>query len=869
MKQNKLNALACLALCFALAACGGGGGGSSTPPVPNNGSSPPPSPTPTNGSSPPPSPTPTNGSSKVSGVVVASDTGLPLANVKVLLDNASVQTAADGTYTLQGLSAAPSKVIRFELAGYAINLAEVSLSENQVSLAHSRLTPLGATSTLAVATGGTVTVPNSPAAVALPAGGLVNASGAPVTGNVTVEITPINPANDPANMPGSLNTVQEGATMQIESFGALQVNLKDAQGNPLQLATGQKATVRIPASSRAAGRPDDVPLYYLDEATGKWVQEGSATLKSDATGQYYEGTVTHFSTWNADRIYETVFVQGCIVDAFGKPAPYGYVTTSGVNYSGNAAAYAALDGTFSAPVRHNSTVLISAQLPDNSYASTLVNVESSNLKLPDCLKPSAEKTAPIIISQPISTSVPAERLASFTVLASGPNLRFQWQRNGADIAGATLPILTFTAKAIDNGANYAVVISNANSTTRSAPAVLNVLPAGVPFVRAFSVWPSVPAGLGTALSVAPIGLFSTEIVTYQWRRNGVNIPGANNYIYFTPPLTTADNGVVYTVIASNSVGSASDSVTLVVEGEFNYNLLALSASALSFDTGNTDLLTDTLSEDATAGNVADLCASGTASATLNGTPLVAGQKLPASGTIKVTYTNCVDPQKIDGTTFNGSVSMAYSYDDTQPNNAEATYTLSEFRTSRAASQDGSTTALDITDNREFKLTFKASTSGSNTETNIVYSATPGGQRKNNLTGQVVVHQSGTYEARTRGDISAGIDQERIVSSRDTYKNLTFTYAGATYSINGSITTKYGASGSIIETFGENITQRNGAPLGRTYASISAPPLYRLTETFGEVPAPFSDFAKPETAKILQKNMHSNALKTYSWLKHPK
>lgn len=58
---------------------------------------------------------------------------------------------------------------------------------------------------------------------------------------------------------------------------------------------------------------------------------------------------------------------------------------------------------------------------------------------------------------------------------------------------------------------------------------------------------------------------SGENLAYQWQRNGTNIPGATLAIYTTPALTLADTGAVYTVIITNSAGTAtSDPATLTV-----------------------------------------------------------------------------------------------------------------------------------------------------------------------------------------------------------------------------------------------------------------------------------------------------------------
>ena len=52
---------------------------------------------------------------------------------------------------------------------------------------------------------------------------------------------------------------------------------------------------------------------------------------------------------------------------------------------------------------------------------------------------------------------------------------------------------------------------------------------------------------------------------YQWRKNGVNIPGATNSSYTTPATVAADNGSLFSVIVSNRGGSVtSNNATLTV-----------------------------------------------------------------------------------------------------------------------------------------------------------------------------------------------------------------------------------------------------------------------------------------------------------------
>ena len=84
-------------------------------------------------------------------------------------------------------------------------------------------------------------------------------------------------------------------------------------------------------------------------------------------------------------------------------------------------------------------------------------------------------TAPTITQQPVSRTVAPGTSVTFSVRASGlGTLRYQWQRNGADIAGATTPDYTFVAATGDNGAQFRAIVSNDFGSVISATATLTV-----------------------------------------------------------------------------------------------------------------------------------------------------------------------------------------------------------------------------------------------------------------------------------------------------------------------------------------------------------------------------------------------------------
>jgi hypothetical protein len=82
------------------------------------------------------------------------------------------------------------------------------------------------------------------------------------------------------------------------------------------------------------------------------------------------------------------------------------------------------------------------------------------------------------VTPPANQTVTAGQTATFSVTASGTApLSYQWQKNGADINGATLASYTTPATAAqDNGAEFRVVVSNSAGKATSNPATLTVSP---------------------------------------------------------------------------------------------------------------------------------------------------------------------------------------------------------------------------------------------------------------------------------------------------------------------------------------------------------------------------------------------------------
>jgi hypothetical protein len=89
--------------------------------------------------------------------------------------------------------------------------------------------------------------------------------------------------------------------------------------------------------------------------------------------------------------------------------------------------------------------------------------------------------AAVITTQPASQSVTTGQSVTFSVVASGDGLSYQWQRDGKDIAGATGASYTLAnVQATDNGASFTIVVRNAGGSVTSAAATLKVTAMSTP-----------------------------------------------------------------------------------------------------------------------------------------------------------------------------------------------------------------------------------------------------------------------------------------------------------------------------------------------------------------------------------------------------
>jgi hypothetical protein len=493
----------------------------------------------------------------VIGRVADANTGVAIAGVEVKIGALKATSDDNGRYSLSAVPLGIGLVAQFSKPTYAANYATVDVVGGKTSTADRRLAHVAVKDEISATAGGTVSLPGSAAQVQLPANGFVNAAtGAAVSGAVTVEMTPIDPGKSPLNMPGNFRA--QGEAVPIESFGALQVELRDAGGALLNLAPGKTATIRIPVPAGTASPPLSIPLYYFKESTGLWVREGTASLAGSPPQQYYEGTVSHFTVWNADRPTETMYINGCVVNGAGQPVS-ATVSSEGLDYYGSATVLAGADGKFKVPARRSSQVMVGAS-SDAGSDSVIVTTGETDMTLPECLV--LAQKPPVIVSQPVNLTIAPGALNTLSVVANKAT-QYTWYRNGQPIDSGSRSLIIFGNAGA--AAEYYVVVSNANGSVTSATVTVTVaVPQAAPVIVIPPQAASVLAGATPTFTVKALG----DSLTYQWLRNGAEIASAQGPSLTLAPVAAADNGALYSVRVKNAAGtvvSATAALTVTAE----------------------------------------------------------------------------------------------------------------------------------------------------------------------------------------------------------------------------------------------------------------------------------------------------------------
>jgi len=172
---------------------------------------------------------------------------------------------------------------------------------------------------------------------------------------------------------------------------------------------------------------------------------------------------------------------------------------------------------------------------------------------------------PPILTQPNSQSVCPGDLVIFTVMTNDTAVTYQWFKNNVAIPGEITNTLQIDSAAIANAGAYFCELSNGCGLAKSSGAVLSLK--GAATITGQPQDQVVDIGDKVTISLTASG----TSISFQWMKNGIDIPGGTNYSYVIDSIVLGDSGFYSCRISNvcNSVNSDSAHIQVLPVGIIN------------------------------------------------------------------------------------------------------------------------------------------------------------------------------------------------------------------------------------------------------------------------------------------------------------
>ena len=247
----------------------------------------------------------------VSGLVL-DEQGFPIQDAKVTVGaiySSSTVTDQNGYFKFTGFATKENGVIKIEKEQFFTSYVNISTNAKDTSRVKVLLRNLGSGTQIRGIEGGKVEVKNF-GSVEFEPESFLDSEGKIYKGQVKVFFRGIDPFDQnlakyiPAEML-SINANQD--VQRLQSYGMVDVIIKAENDQELTLQKQAKLEIQVP-QQQINSAPSSMPLWYLNDSSGFWVEEGRAILE----GNKYIGYVNHFTPWNCDTIVNSFIVEGNI-----------------------------------------------------------------------------------------------------------------------------------------------------------------------------------------------------------------------------------------------------------------------------------------------------------------------------------------------------------------------------------------------------------------------------------------------------------------------------------------------------------------------------------------------------------------------------
>jgi hypothetical protein len=239
-------------------------------------------------------------------------------------------------------------------------------------------------------------------------------------------------------------------------------------------------------------------------------------------------------------------------------------------------------------------------------------------------------TIPIINAQPASQSVLNNGTVTFTVGATGlGTLSYQWQTNGVNVtdggivSGSATSALTLAGVTTNNAVSYQVVVTNANGSVTSSPAILTVLPAtelinGDIGPGALQTGAAILGASGDVWNnLTGPGTFSTVVDSASNTLSGVSVTVTGGNAFNSGNAPAMDAATVNLMQDFVYQGPGGPAIPVTISGLGLYTNSAFTLVVYAAGDGTSQAQTINLTSGATGGNTANTLATTSATRKLS------------------------------------------------------------------------------------------------------------------------------------------------------------------------------------------------------------------------------------------------------------
>jgi hypothetical protein len=196
-----------------------------------------------------------------------------------------------------------------------------------------------------------------------------------------------------------------------------------------------------------------------------------------------------------------------------------------------------------------------------SYTAVVSNTAGSVTSAAAVIATSASVTAPSITSQPSAQRVNAGTAVTFTIVAGGASLAYQWYRNDVAIAGATADTFTIASATANSVGTYKAVVTNSAGSIASTEVGLavNVTSAGANTAAVVSAANAFLATLGADQKTVATDATAATTVQFEYALSNANqwtnLPGNRHGLRLNASTLTAAQLAAANKVIAKALGA--------------------------------------------------------------------------------------------------------------------------------------------------------------------------------------------------------------------------------------------------------------------------------------------------------------------------